>query len=105
MERGPTILIADDDPGIRVYLRRLLNKHGYGASTATSGQLALAEITRRSPAGVILGFKPADKDGLALIRAIRLITGVPLLVLIEDSEAEPRISDVLDSGANDCLSK
>jgi two-component system KDP operon response regulator KdpE len=105
MERGPRILIADDDAGIRIYLRRLLTSHGYDTSTASNGQLVTVEIKRQCPAGIILGLNLADQDGLALIRAIRLITDVPLLVLIEDRGAGPRISDVLDSGAQDCLSK
>src|SRR4051794_20029842 len=105
MQHGPRILIADDDPGIRLYLRRVLARHGYEAGTATSGRLLLAEITRQSPAGVILGLKLSDEDGLALIRAIRLSTDLPVLVLLEDREAGLRISDVLDSGAHDCLSK
>ena len=36
------ILIADDDPGIRSYLRRGLRLEGYGVIEANSGEAAIA---------------------------------------------------------------
>ncbi|MFM8551368.1 MAG: response regulator [Nitrospiraceae bacterium] len=50
-EEPPTILIVDDEPGIRRFVRMMLTKNGYGAMEASTGAEALSLCER--PLGTI----------------------------------------------------
>src|SRR5690242_15260535 len=104
MTGGPEVLVADDDPGIRAYLRRKLVAIGYAVSTVANAQAVMARIGQGPPAALIVGTNLPDGDGLALVRAVRGISSVPVLALLEN-DGGPTIGEALNSGAGDCLVK
>lgn len=104
MPRGPEILVADDDPGIRAYIRRELVAIGYTVGTVESAQAVMARVGQGPPAALVFGINLSGGAGLALIRAVRGLSAVPVLAPLK-SDRGPTLGEALDSGADDCLVK
>jgi chemotaxis response regulator CheB len=64
-------LIADDDPGIRSFLRRGLKLEGYGVIEAASGEAAVALTQDAKPDLVVLDWMMPGIDGPEALRQIR----------------------------------
>jgi DNA-binding response OmpR family regulator len=65
------ILIADDDPGIRSFLRRGLRLEGYGVIEAASGEAAITMARDAKPDLVVLDWMMPGIDGPEALRQIR----------------------------------
>ena len=104
----PGILVADRDPGVRVYLRRQLRAEGFAVVVAEGVASLLELIERWAPAAIILNLDlDPDAGGLRrrnLIRAVRRRSPAPLLALL-DPQRGFRLADALDQGVDDCLAK
>lgn len=68
-----TLLVIDDEEGVREMIARMLERLGYRAVVATSGQVALALLEAGIPdlRGVILDLTMPDMGGEAVARAIQ----------------------------------
>ncbi len=72
MAQQPTVLVVDDDPGIREYLDSLLALAGYRVEAAASGVEALARLENGlSPDVVILDIMMPEMDGLETLTHLR----------------------------------
>src|SRR5436305_1163806 len=98
------ILVADDDPGVRRYLRRKLSFGGYEATVIETAEAALARIGQKPPDAIILGTALSDATIEATIKAVRAICSAPMLALLDGGQ-ETAIPAVLDSGADQVFSK
>jgi CheY-like chemotaxis protein/AraC-like DNA-binding protein len=67
----PSILIVDDDEGMRDTFARVLRLEGFLTQTASTGAAALEIIERARPDVVVTDYWMAPIDGLELIRRIR----------------------------------
>lgn len=68
-----TVLIVDDQFGIRILLQEVLQKDGYEVNLATNGKQALDFIKKRIPDLVILDMKIPGMDGLEILEEIKKI--------------------------------
>ena len=84
--RLPKILIVDDEPQIRRFLRAGLPAHGYECVEAGTGAEALKVFTKEKPDAVILDLGLPDQDGFSVIQAIRSNTLTPIVVLSARSD-------------------
>jgi two-component system chemotaxis response regulator CheY len=66
-----TILVAEDDPGVRAYLVAALSGAGYAVLETADGATALDAVSARRPAAVVADWRMPGVDGLALTRAIK----------------------------------
>lgn len=66
-----TILVVDDEPGIRLYLKRLLGNAGFAVETAADGDEALAAIQASPPDLVILDVMVGGRDGYEICEAVK----------------------------------
>lgn len=66
-----TILVVDDDPGIRSLLLDLLNEEGYTVRLATDGLGALAQFAVELPAVVLSDLHMPRMNGWELLDAVR----------------------------------
>lgn len=97
------ILVADDDPGIRNFLRRGLKLEGYGVIEADSGEAAV-ELTRSSkPDLVVLDWMMSGIDGPEALRRIRA-AGATIPVIFLTGRDGLR-ADGLALGAQDYFDK
>jgi len=100
----PKILIVDDEPQIRRFLRAGLPAHGYECVEAGTGAEALKVFTKEKPDAVILDLGLPDQDGFAVIQAIRGNTLTPIVVLSARSDVEGKVK-ALELGADDYVTK
>jgi two-component system KDP operon response regulator KdpE len=98
------ILVVDDEPQIRKFLRISLTAHGYEVVEAPRGEDGIAKCATSQPSLVILDLGLPDLDGQQVIRRIREWSEVPIIVLSVRARETEKVS-ALDSGANDYVTK
>lgn len=97
------ILIADDEKGIVIMLKRYFESHGYQAYTAFTGTEALAKISCQ-PDIVLLDINMPEMDGLAVCEHIRKHIACPILFLTARIETSDKIKG-FSVGADDYIVK
>jgi two-component system KDP operon response regulator KdpE len=101
----PRVLVVDDEPAIRRFLRTSLRAEGYDIVEAETGEAALSEIRRRAPDLVMLDLGLPGIDGLEVIRRLRGDgSAVPIIVLTSRSDEAGKV-EALDLGADDYVTK
>jgi two-component system, OmpR family, KDP operon response regulator KdpE len=101
---GPRILIVDDEPQIRRFLRPALEHAGYIMLEAATGQDALVQASTRAPELILLDLGLPDMDGLEVLRRLREWTPCPIIVVSARGEEAVKVQ-ALDLGADDYLTK
>lgn len=76
------ILIAEDDPGIRLSISDYLELSGYSVIAAENGKEALSMLDRYHPHLVISDIKMPEKNGYELVKNIRQLPQYRLLPVI-----------------------
>ncbi|MBY0505897.1 MAG: response regulator [Bryobacteraceae bacterium] len=100
----PELLLIEDDPGIRRFLRASLAAGQYRLCECETGQDGLAQAAARQPELIILDLGLPDMDGVALIRQVRSWSQIPIIVLSAQGQESVKIA-ALDAGADDFVSK
>ena len=101
---GVKILVVDDEPQIRRFLRSGLGTQGYQIVEAEDAGTALQQAAREAPELIILDLGLPDRDGLAVIQKIRESSMVPIIVLsVRDDERGKVLA--LEHGADDYVVK
>ena len=100
----PVIVLIEDEPEIRRFLRATLNGQGYRLFEATTGALGLVEAASRQPDVVIVDLGLPDVDGLEVIRRLREWSAVPIIVLSARGQERDKVT-ALDAGADDYVAK
>jgi two-component system KDP operon response regulator KdpE len=98
------VLIVDDEPAIRRFLKVALAAYGYQLFEATTGNEALVGIVTHRPDIVILDLGLPDLDGVEVTRRVREWSQVPLVILSVRGQESDKIA-ALDAGADDYLTK
>jgi two-component system KDP operon response regulator KdpE len=100
----PVIVLIEDEPEIRRFLRTGLAAQGYRLFEAATGAAGLVEVASRQPDVVILDLGLPDMEGMDVIHHLREWTRVPLIVLSARGQERDKVS-ALDAGADDYVSK
>ena len=98
------ILVVDDEPAIRRFLRTSLGAHGYTIMEAVSGEDALKAVTTSHQDIIILDLGLPDIDGVEVTRRLREWTTIPIIILSVREHENDKIA-ALDAGADDYLTK
>ena len=88
------ILIAEDDPGIRIAVHDYLEISGYSVITAEDGEQALSLLEKYHPHLVISDINMPKHDGYQLVKQIRQLPEfrlLPVIFLTEYVNIEQRI--------------
>ena len=100
----PVVVLIEDEPQIRRFLRATLTGQGYRLFEATTGADGLVEVGSRQPDVVIVDLGLPDIDGIDVIRRLREWTAVPIIVLSARGQERDKVT-ALDVGADDYVSK
>ncbi len=103
-ETGLSILVVDDEPAIRRFLRTSLGAYGHAIEEAACGEDALKTVAVGHPDLVILDLGLPDMDGVEVTRRLREWTQIPIIVLSVREHENDKIA-ALDAGADDYLTK
>ncbi len=98
------IVLIEDDPNIRRFLRMVLEAEGVAVVEAANGRHGMVEISSQRPDLIILDLGLPDMDGVDVIEQIRAWSATPIIVLSARSEEAQKVA-ALDVGADDYLCK
>jgi two-component system KDP operon response regulator KdpE len=101
---GPTVLVIEDEPPIRRFLRPSLASQGYRVLEAASGEDGLLQAATRQPDLVVLDLGLPDLDGVEVIRRLREWATFPIVVLSARGAEADKVA-ALDAGADDYVAK
>ena len=98
------ILLIEDEPQMRRFLRITLQGHGYRLVEAEAGQEGLMQAATRNPDVVLLDLGLPDVDGLEVTKRLREWTQTPVIVISAREQEQDKVK-ALDAGADDYLTK
>ncbi len=100
-----SILVVDDEAGIRYYLHRVLSRDGYEVVAADSGEAAIECIAAQEFDLALVDLKMKGVDGLEVLAALRRQwPNTPVIMITAHASLETAI-EALRQGAHDYLFK
>lgn len=98
------VLLVEDEPQMRRFLRASLGSHGYLLVEAETSREGLQLAASHNPELILLDLGLPDGDGLDLVKQIREWGQIPIIVLSARGREEDKVN-ALDAGADDYLTK
>lgn len=98
------ILVVEDDPQIRKFLRIALESEGYHYIEAENGREALRLSSSRKPSLVLLDLGLPDMDGMDVLEMIKNVSNLPVIICSVRNE-DKDILAAFHSGADDYINK
>jgi two-component system KDP operon response regulator KdpE len=98
------ILLIEDEPQMRRFLRITLQSQGYRLVEAATAREGLMQATTRNPDVVLLDLGLPDLDGLEVTKRLREWTQTPIIVISAREQELDKVK-ALDAGADDYLTK
>jgi DNA-binding response OmpR family regulator len=103
MERRQ-ILLVDDEPELRLMVRRYLEAEGFDVAEAGDATAALSKLAGSSPDLIVLDVAMPGMDGFETLQQVRRDSDVPVIMLTARSEEVDRVVG-LTMGADDYVTK
>jgi two-component system KDP operon response regulator KdpE len=100
----PLILLIEDEPQMRRFLRTALGSHDYRLVEAGTAKEGLAQAAGRNPDVILLDLGLPDGDGLDVTRQLREWSATPIIILSARGREQDKVA-ALDLGADDYLTK
>ena len=99
-----TILLIEDDGGIRSAITRALTDLGHAVTSTDRGMPGLESAVDNPPDVVLLDLGLPDVDGLQVLAMLRAVSDVPVIIITaRDDDAD--MVKALDGGADDYVVK
>jgi two-component system KDP operon response regulator KdpE len=99
-----TLLVIDDEPQVRRFLRSSLAPMDYKVIEAETGERGLAVASSHKPDIILLDLGLPDIDGIEVTRRLREWTTTPIIILSARGQDQDKVA-ALDAGADDYLTK
>ena len=103
-QRRSTILVIEDEPAVKKFLRVSLESQDYKVVEASDGEEGLRHAALAQPDIVVLDLGLPDMDGLEVTRRLREWTAMPVIVVSARGKEQDKVA-ALDAGADDYLTK
>ena len=104
MSEGPLVLLVEDEPHMRRFLRASLGAHAYRLVEAATAREALTLAASHNPEVILLDLGLPDGDGIAVTRRLRDFLRAPIIVISARQREDDKVA-ALDAGADDYLTK
>jgi CheY-like chemotaxis protein len=102
-----TILVIDDEAGMRDMLVDLLTPEGYNVLTAVDGKEAMDMVLKSKPDLILLDLNMPRLDGTTFCKALRLdpeARTIPIIV-VTGTKSRARLEEAMAAGADDFVAK
>ena len=99
------ILVVDDEPGMRLGLKKVLKKEGYTVETADDGEKALARLSEESFDAIVTDLRMPKRDGMSVLEHARTLEPQPLVFMITAYGDVPTAVKAMQAGATDFIMK
>jgi two-component system KDP operon response regulator KdpE len=99
-----SVLVVEDEPEIRRFLKATLDVEGYRVVESATGRRGSIDAGTHKPDLAIVDLALPDMDGIEVIRRIRAWSPMPIIVLSARVQERSKI-EALDAGANDYVTK
>ena len=106
-ERGPQIMVVDDDPDTRAILVRHIRREGFVPLEASSGAECLRLVKQHQPDVILMDLMMPEMDGFAVCRALRAnpaTTEIPVIMLTARDDVDSR-AEGMDLGVSEFMAK
>jgi two-component system KDP operon response regulator KdpE len=103
-ESMPLVLVVEDEPQMRKFVRIALESHDYRVIEAGTAVEAIQQAVSYTPDAVVLDLGLPDMDGMDVTRRLREWSTVPILVISARGQEDSKVK-ALDGGADDYLTK
>ncbi|MFD6803723.1 response regulator [Streptomyces cyaneofuscatus] len=100
----PRVLVVEDDSQLVRALTINLQARSYDVDAAADGDTALRLAAAHKPDAILLDLGLPDMDGVEVVKAIRVWSRMPILVLSARHLSEDKVR-ALDAGADDYVTK
>jgi two-component system KDP operon response regulator KdpE len=100
----PAVLIIDDEPQLRRFLRAGFELAGYAVREAENAEEGLKSTTFKMPDLILLDLGLPDREGASLLDQIRTWSNVPIIVLSARADEDEKVH-LLRTGADDYVTK
>jgi two-component system KDP operon response regulator KdpE len=104
MSKKIKILVVDDEPKIRMFVRANLQARGYDVYLAQDGIEALEMAARVLPDVIVLDVGMPGMNGIEVCSKIREWSDTPIIILSVKEDEEIKVK-ALDEGADDYITK
>jgi two-component system KDP operon response regulator KdpE len=104
MSEAPTVLVIDDEPQIRRFLRAGFDLEHFVVLEEETGEAGLRTATLRQPDLIVLDLNLPDMDGGSIVQRIRGWSNVPIIVLSVRASDDDKVR-LLEGGADDYVVK
>ena len=104
MAKKTKILVVDDEPKIRMFIRANLEARGYEVYLAIDGVEAVEMAASVLPDVIVLDVNMPRMDGIEACRQIRKWTNTPIIILSVREDEKDKVR-ALDEGADDYITK
>ena len=99
------ILVVDDERGMREFLNIMLQKEGYGVTSAGSGKEALEYISQKTFDIVITDIRMPDITGIDIIKTVKESTPETIVIMITAYASTETAVEAMKQGAYDYITK
>ena len=99
-----SILVVEDEPEIRHFLRAAFDVEGYRIVESATGRRGAIDAGTHRPDLAIVDLGLPDVDGIDVIRRIREWSPMPIIVLSARTHERAKV-EALDAGADDYVTK
>lgn len=98
------ILVIEDDPQIRNFITYVLRQESFACTAVGTAQAGMSALVSGQMDLIILDLGLPDYDGIEVIRKVREWSEIPI-VIVSARDQDQEKAEVLDSGADDYLTK
>jgi len=104
MKYKPLVLVVEDDTPIRRFMVAGLSTQDYRVIDVESAASGVSQAASHAPDIIILDLGLPDRDGIDVIRELRVWTQAPIIVVSARGQERSKV-EALDAGADDYLTK
>jgi CheY-like chemotaxis protein len=101
----PTVLVADDDDGVRDLLREALSRAGYRVEEARDGEEAVEKALAHDTSCVLMDLNMPRMNGRQAVENLRRASQHCFIICITGECSQREIDEALRAGAVSCLRK